>query len=391
MFEIPFASELTNMVNFITLDLVLLPYVMHVSGLLAGYANHSTLSKARELRLVVFDIPLVGGGIVMSRCWLRTFFIIVRLSVVAAVAVCNFGLEGRSRAELVTREATVRVPGVLNDSFNTIYMATERRMRCSDSTENGDFKFGAVMDDRCYLEGTDDVYISKLAFDSTNITASATSCESHVRCSDLATTFHCDRVDLVCSGTSKDSGCEVAAGVQFRSCVSVVYDPSDASGWICLEGWLMPGIASERALCRQFWARRQDVQDWVKLYLSVTADPLVALFGSAYGQEARRNVTVPDGEKSLTIVQAIWIVPMIWVVIVAVVLTIWLFWCRVTGAHVIAHDERGLTKLLNKQIEESMSDFDDFELPQDIFMEKTQTWLPYVKDEDQSTSTVSVV
>lgn len=379
------------MVNFIALDLVLLPYVMHVSGLLAGYANHSTLSKTRKLRLVVFDIPLVGGGIVMSRCWLRTFLIIVRLSVVAAVAVCNFGLEGRSRAKFVTREAAVRVPGVLNDSFFTIYKATERRMRCSDSMENGDFKFGAVIDDRCYLEGTDGVYISKLAFESANITVSATSCESHVRCSYSTTTFQCDRVDHVCVGNPKDSGCEGANGVQFRSCVSVVYDYSDASGWICLEGWLTPGIASERALCRQFWARRQDVQDWVNLYISDTDDPLVALFGSAYGQEARRNVTVPDGEKSLTIIQAIWIVPMIWVVGVAVVLTIWWFLCRVTGAHVIAHDERGLTKLLNRQIEESVSRFDDFEPPQDIlFMENAQTWLPYMKDEDQSTSTDSV-
>lgn len=391
MFEIPFASEVTNLVNFLALDLLLLPYVMHVSGLLAGYTNHAILCKGRTLRLVVFDIPLVGGGIVMSRCWQRSFFILVRLSVVVAVSVCNFGLEGRSRLSFVTREATVRIPGKLTESFENIYYATERRMRCTDATENGDFKFGAVIDDHCYLDVMDHVYIQKVAFDATNITASATNCKPTVLCPQIATAYKCDGVDLVCGGTPKSSGCNVAIGVQFRSCVSVVYEDSRDYGWLCLEGWLMPGHVSAWAMCRGFHARREDVKDWVQHYLFATSDPLVALFGSVYGLEARRNVTLPQGERFVTVVQATWIVPMLWVVCVTLGLTFWWFLQHITGSHVIAHDERGLTKLLNKQIEGSTSDESEFEEPRGIvFLSKRANWRFWLKDPDRVTSDESM-
>lgn len=387
MFEIPVASEVTNLVNFLTLDLLLLPYVMHVSGLLAGYANHATLCKGRTLRLVVFDIPLVGGGIVMSRCWQRSFFILVRLSVVAAVAVCNFGLEGRSRSALVTREATVRMPGILNDSFKTIYDATERRMRCSDSTENGDFKFGAVVDDQCYLDVEDHVYITRIAFNVTNITVSATNCKPVVRCPEAATTYHCDGADLVCGGTPKDSGCEISYGVEFRSCLSVVYEPSEDFGWVCLEGWLMPGNVSEKLPCRGFQAKRRDVKNWVRHYIWATPDPLVALFGSAYGVEARKNVTLPMGERFVTVVRASWLVPMLWVVCVAVGLTIWWFLQCMTGSQVIAHDERGLTKLLNKQIDGNISEEGEPGEPRgDIFLENRRRKNFWLNDRHQVVS-----
>lgn len=392
MFEIPFASELTNLVNFIIMDLLLLPYVMYVSGLLAGYANHSTLCKARKLHLVVFDIPLVGGGIVMSRCWLRTFFISIRLSVVAAVAISNFGLEGRSKTEFVVREATVRVPGALKDPFTSIYTATERRMRCSDSTESGDFNFGAVIDDRCYLDKKDYVFFSQLAFNLTNIAPSATNCKSSPHCSQVRTTFHCDGVDLVCAGTSEDSKCEVADGVQLDSCVSVVYHPSNNFGWLCMHGWLVPGQMSAEVPGRRFSAKREDVKDWVNYFLYDTADPLVAMFGSAYGQELRQKVTVPAGERHLTVVRATWFVPMVWVIFVAFALTMWWLVCRVNGALVIAHDERGLTKLLHKKIEDSKSELDESEKPYDSFFEqKRRAWKTFVSDEFQSTSTTSIV
>lgn len=356
MVEVPVPSEVMNVLNFLALDLILLPYIMHISGRLAGFANKETLKRGEHLKLVVFDPPVVGGGIVMARSTQRSLLIAARLSAVLAVAVCNFGLEGRSRVRHVEREALVRVPGPLAESFDEIYLATERRMRCSGSLRQDMFYFGAVLDDHCYPTSKTHVYVQGLSFDLEPISTPAKRCTPSARCLSNSTVYRCKHVDFICGGVEVTSGCPYASGVLNSSCVSVVYSEDSDRAWLCGQGWLAPADTNEQAYCRGIIAKRKDIDSWVDYLWTSTFDPLTAIFASAYGKERREIVSVPEGELLVTIIRIWWFIPTGWVILVAGILsTNWLRY-HCSNVQPFAHDERGLTKLLRKEIDTKQND-----------------------------------
>lgn len=355
MIEVPISSEVMNVLNFLVMDLLLLPYIMHVSGRIAGFANSETLKRGQPLKLVVFDPPVIGGGIVMARSMRRTFLVIARLSVVLAVAICNFGLEGRSRVRQVKREAVVRVPGDLTNSFEEIYNATERRMRCSGSSEQDLFVFGAVMDERCHLNSNVHVYIQGMSYDLQSINASAKSCVPRARCVTNATVYRCEYADLICGGVEPQSGCASADGILEDSCIAVVYSEDSDYAWLCDQGWLAPSEVRRRVFCRGIVASRKDIELWVDHLWISTFDPLTAMFASAYGKEQREVVPIPEGDLLVTVVRVWWFVPTVWVILIAGVLTSCWLQCHCNDLKIFAHDERGLTRLLQKGMNDKIS------------------------------------
>lgn len=355
MIEVPVSSEIMGLLNFLAMDLILLPYIMHVSGRLAGFANCETLKRGNPLKLVVFDPPVIGGGIVMARSTGRTLLITARLSVVLAVAVCNFGLEGRSRVRQVEREAAVRLPGALMEPFEDIYSATERRMRCSGSLEQDMFFFGAVLDDRCYLNSDVHVYIRGLSYNLQPINASAKSCVPRARCETNSTVYRCEHADLICGGLELSSGCTYADNILEASCAAVVYSEDSDYAWVCAQGWLAPNHMKQQVSCRRITARRKDIESWVDHLWISTFDPLTAIFASAYGKEQREVVLVPEGDLLVTVVRVWWFVSTIWVILVAGLQTMYWLQCHRKHLQLFAHDERSLTRLLRNEMKVELS------------------------------------
>lgn len=357
IFVLAIPSEIANVINFLFVDILLLSYIMYMSGLFAGHANHFTLQKQGRLDLVPCDIPLVGGGIVMPRGRQRRLLLALRLSVVLAVFTCNFGLEGRSQPRMSTRSALVRKPGPLTNPDCSFYCASERRRRCLRKPESNatdaPFLFAAVIDNLCYPELTDHVYIKEMAFNHENVTASTTNCKSEPNCAHAFTKFRCDNADLSCHGVDNST---LRCGrslpeLQPETCHAVVYASDEKSAWLCQIGELVPEQQDKLATCRRVEAKRKDMKWWLDNFRVLTLDPMQALFASAYGIGENSPVNVPDGEEAVTIVNLFWVLPVAWVLFAVVALTIGRRVLVLKKAQVVVHDEGGLTKLLNRRIE----------------------------------------
>lgn len=374
MFQIPLPSEAVSLINFLVLDIFLLSYIMHMSGLLAGHANHYMLRSRRKLHLVAFDIPLVGGGIVMARNWRRLLFILLRLSVVAAVAVCNFGLEGRSARIFAERDVNIRAPGLLSDPFATIFSVTEPRIHCHNSTHDKDYKLGLVADGRCYRDVIDHVhvYVSSLGPSVEKIQASAKDCRKEVHGEEFPlTVYRCDAADLVCLGGSCWNH-----GIANNTCKVMVYSDNDKYAWGCQGDYnlrLQPGEENKELQCRRLGARRKDLDNWLEIYIHIVMhvkersniwsawddDNLLfrAVFASAYGVEKRVRVRLPvEEEQPVTVVRLWWLIPTLWVLGVAAIVTVWRLVHMFKRSPVIAHDERRLVRLLDRKIEYQLGD-----------------------------------
>lgn len=376
MFQLRMASEIVNLINFVLLDFVMLSYIMYMSGLLAGHANHFTLTRQNRLDLVPCDIPLIGGGLCMSKGRFRFLLLALRLSAVVAVFACNFGLEGRSRPRMSTRTANIRFPGpppsALNVPFN-VYVATELRQRCvrqpDPNIDRNDFSFGAVIDNRCYPQLDDYVYITGMAYEFEVISVSAKGCKLEQDCEYRHTKFRCedvDIVDIVCPGLQDDSTCKLRSPLpqgqpppptplQTSLCISVVYVPDGNYAWLCddsEDGVVVPEAQGE-ATCRRINARQEDLRWWTDYYRYRTPEPIEALFSSAYGQQKTVQLDVPSGEEPFTVVTWWWLVPVFWLLSVALTVSVLKLFVQMKKypTPVIAHDERGLTRLLGRQIE----------------------------------------
>lgn len=361
------ASEVVTLINFFLLDFLMLSYVMYMSGILAGYINHFTLQKKNRLDLVPCDIPLVGGGICMSKGPKRLILLSLRISIVVAVFVCNYGLEGRSEARMSETVDTVRVPlrastSVHSDLDLQLTRAIELRQRCLDTDQSNSiaFKFGSVIGDKCYPKLSQHVYIHRMSVDLEQVPAPLQNCVSHPLCNISHTIYKCDNGEAFCHGVPHDHDCKLPPGLEKlpgpnpNDCASVFYRSDGEYAWVCEKGFASPGILPVSG-CRGIAAKREDLRYWTEIYFFKGTSIMESLFKSAYGDEKNETVRLPVGENPITIVTLWWLVPVIWILTVAVAVTYVKIRMIMTKAVLIVHDERGLARLLGRQIEKTRS------------------------------------
>lgn len=373
MVQVRIPSEVLNVVNFVLLDILLLPYVLFLSSKLAGYANHNALNQRGTVKLVEYKLPAIGGGLVMSPGWYRRFLIAIRLAVLLLVALANLGLEGRTVPDDVTREAEIRIPGIFDVTERGAIKVIGEQIECNEIV-NDRFIFGSVIDGECFTEIRDYVSIHEMSapFVERNVllnrcVVSSKNCER--------TMYRCERVDLLCNGVAEQTTCDNAEGIILDSCAAVVYDDDDRGGLMCNSGDIMSGSeasevekdtvsGSEARLkqCRHFVARREDIVHWNDTYavLNQFADSgMVSVFATAYADRQLRNITLYAGEVIVTEISLLWIIPASMTLSVSVVLTAWVIMQFSKGAKAVAHDERGLMRVLGKPVELVRMEDDD--------------------------------
>lgn len=357
LFEVPLASEVSNLLNFLILDVIILPFIMYMSSRLAGFTNNRVLQKTGVVTLVEFDIPLVGGGLVMSKGWRRTLFILLRLSVVVAVAISNFGLEGRTGQAFVTRQGVVRVPGVLDNPNSTITDIALKQVRCNHRIDEETVLHGSVVDGVCYPRMTEFAVVGKRTLRQ-QMNSSALECQAYFNCDNTpypTTTYRCDRSDVVCNGVPPNSGCSNQEGIKKNTfgdleCHSISYEPENDLVWYCNKESVMPGTVRTLNDCWVFNVKREYVQWWNETFPSITFMLGKAMFASAYGAEKRTQVTVPDGTRPVTGVRLRWVLSVAWAFAVALFFSIWVYFFVHQGLKETVHDERGLVDLVQTRM-----------------------------------------
>lgn len=352
LFEVPLASEVSNLLNFLILDVVVLPFIMHMSSRLAGFTNNRILQNTGIVTLVEFDNPFVGGGLVMPKSWRRTLFILLRVSVVVAVAISNFGLEGRTRQAFVTRQGVVRVPGILDNPNSTITGVVMSQMRCHHRVSEETIVFGSIIDGVCYPRMTDFAVVRNWTTNK-QMNSSALHCQAYYNCDNIqypTTTYRCDSSDIVCTGVPENSGCSNQRGIRKNTfgdlkCHSISYDPENDLAWVSNKESMMPGTVTTLHECIVFNVKREYVQLWNETFPRTTFLPGKALFASAYGAEKRTQVTVPSEKRPVTGVRLRWVLSVAWVFAVALLLSLWVYFFVHQGFKETIHDECGLLGL----------------------------------------------
>lgn len=345
MFELPISSEISGLVNFLACELIVMSYIMFVTSFIAGSLNYRGLQKGVPLTLTVFESRFgIGGGLVMNSSRARWLLILLRFTVLVAVTVSNFGLEGRTRNTTAFHEASVRGPGRLEYlSTASLFHATERRMRCAQ-TVGDELVFGAVIDGHCYPSLTTDVHVTSIALNFTRFNASALDCSVTPEERLHFTVYRCRGMDVSCLGVFYGN-----EYVEQGRCESVIYE-RDYS-WLCPVHSARPGIIDEFVECRKVRARKSDIGLWPEILRYRTDDLETAIFGAAYGVEERKLVSVPTGEKNVTVVTLFWLVPAVYEIVVVWIVTIWGIRLSMSGATNVGNDERGLTRLLRRKLD----------------------------------------
>lgn len=352
MIQVEVPSEILNVVNFLLLDIILLPYVLFMSSKLAGYANHKALNDRGAVKLIEYKLPAIGGGMVMSPGWHRRLLIAIRLAVLIFVAVANLGLEGRTVTDSVTREAEIRVPGRFSLEEDGVMEMLGEQIECNEIV-NDQFIFGSVIDNECFVAIRDYVSIHEMSapFVERNVTLNR--CEIMSRNCERSM-YRCERVDLLCNGVSPETGCDNPEGIVPDSCAAVVYDDDDEGGLMCNSGDIVSETEANLNHCRHFVARREDVVHWNDTYEIINNfldNGMVSVFAAAYGAKQKRTITLSEGERIVTDISLVWIIPTAMTLSVGILLTVSVILKCVHGAKAIAHDERGLLRVLGKPVE----------------------------------------
>lgn len=363
MIEIPISSEIANLINFVACELLIMSYTMYVTSYIAGALNYVQLDKGRSLTLRVFNSPFgIGGGLVMSSSRGRWVLIMLRFTILVAITTSNFGLEGRTRVLSESRLGVVRIPGRIDPlNTTTLFAATERQMRCAQTSNDTSTIYGAVIDDKCYPSLSTNLRVKSISISYTHFNASAVGCAVVPNKHLYFTVFRCRGVDLNCLGIFNESTTTVEKG----RCESVIYE-KDYS-WLCPVDSARPGVIDEPVRCLRVEARRADIERWTEVFRYSTQNLQRAIFGAAYGVEERKMVTVPVGQRNVTIVTLFWLVPAVCEVIVIWIATVWAITLLRQGAKNVGNDEDGLTRLLKNKLDISktrLSDYlDDIEVP----------------------------
>lgn len=352
MVQVNIPSEAVNVVNFLLLDIILLPYILVMSSKLAGFANYRALNDRGSVHLIECKIPVVGDGMVMSRGWYRTTLIALRLAVFIFVAVANLGLEGRTVPDRVTRDAEIRVPGQFNPEERGFWKAFWLQVECVEIV-NENYIFGSVIDNECFKEIRDYVSIHEMsaAFVERNLTLSRCLITSR-NCK--RSMYRCESIDLLCKGVSAETGCDNPTGIVPHSCAAVVYDNDDGGGIMCNSGNMVSETEAHLNHCRRFVARREDIVHWNDTYEELRDyknNGMISVFAAAYGSRQKRTVTLSEGERIVTEIKLLWIIPTCMSVAMAFVLSLLVIWKCCQGSEPIVQDEQGLLRVLGKPVE----------------------------------------
>lgn len=369
------SSEICSFIHFILVDILLLSYVIHFSSVLAGHINYYILAHRHKLRLIPFNVPVIGGGLVTERGLRRKILIFVRVSVVIAAAISNYGLEGRSEISFETRNARMRKPGPLLEDDGRpplssdlatplIFNITQVRTNCF-RLEGKKKIFGAVLDEKCYHDLTDDVFIVSSGLEPELVETTATDCEAEVDCDYFRTIFRCKSADMHCPGINRfkkrcpNEGPK-AEPVRKELCEGVVYAENGDNVWLCDQGIIRPektGVKKEP--CLPFQVERASVGKWLEYYPSLTKNRETALFAAAYGSPDEREVEVPTDEQiAVTIVNLFWFLPIAWILCTVVAISIWKGVHKFHKTPKVAHDEKELARLLDREIDGRMGNLE---------------------------------
>lgn len=373
MVQVEIPSEILNVVNFVLMDILFLPYVLCMSSKLAGYANHNALEERGVVKLVEYKLPAIGGGLVMSPGWRRRLLLAIRIAVLLFVALANLGLEGRTVPSAMTREAEIRVPGRFDVSERGAVKVIGEQIECNEIVDEL-FIFGSVIDGECFKKIRDYVSIHEMSapFVERNVSlnrcvVSSEDCER--------TMYRCEQVDLLCNGVAEETKCDNVEGIISDSCAAVIYDEDDEGGFMCNSGDIVSGseasmveegtvsgLEAHLKFCRHFVARREDIVHWNDTYVVLdqfSDSGMVSVFGTAYADSQLRNITLSAEDRIVTEISLLWIIPASMTLFVGVVLTGWVIlqWSR--GAKAVAHDERGLMRVLGKPVELVRMEDDD--------------------------------
>ena len=346
--QLPLASEIANLLNFFICDIILVAIIMKTTSVLAGIWNQFQFSKSKGLYLHSVPLPHVGGGIVMRHSFSLVALVLIRVSVIAAICVSNFGLQGRSEPSFISRDVSIRRPGPFPKMppvkiRNYLFDTTQIRKRCLYNGD-GDIKFASVFDEKCFPQMRTELYIKTLALKFVNVTRTLKNCKRVKTMPNFFTTVQCDDIDMNCLGPHGNTGILDPA-----SCEAVVYD-GDVS-WHCPyeNGFHLDRRGAQKAECRKVGAKRNDIHLWTTLYRYHTDDAIEALFGAAYGVQTSIKEDVPSENKNVTNVTLWWLIPIAWVILVLVASSIWVVVMRCYGITPIAHDERSLVRMLEEK------------------------------------------
>ena len=349
--EIP--SEVLNVVNFVLLDIILLPYALFMSSKLAGFSNNEALNKRGTIHLVEYKIPAIGGSLVMSAGWRRRCLIGLRLAILMFVAVANLGIEGRTVQNAVIREAVIRVPGPSDLKHKDSVSAAINQIECSEA-EGDLFVFGSVIDNECFIKIKDYVTIHEVSEPFVERTAPMQLCT--ITSKDCQRTiYRCENVELSCNGVSKDTECHDPQGIVPNSCAGIVYDDENEGAYVCDSGDIVGDSLVKMPKCRHFVAKREDIVHWVETYelMKDGSDTgMLSVFATAYGAKRMQNVTVSEESRVVTDVNMLWIIPASMTVGVCLALTAYVVFQQCwEGSKAVLQDEHGLLKHLGKPVQ----------------------------------------
>lgn len=344
LFKVLVSSNVVNILNFLIFEIVVMAYVVYGTGIIAGALNYRCIKHGAKLRLKVLDFPHIGSGMVMNQSVARWALIFIRLSTLLAIAASNYGLEGQT--EMVTKlgEATVRGPGPIEGlKMAKLFEATERRMRCAE-TKGDDIVFGAVINNKCYVGRSNDLYIQFLSLEFTSLKVTTKNCSRRENNKESYTVFKCEGVDIFCL-IDHNARSAIHPGL----CESVVYKKNES--WICPVQSALPEKTVEDARCRRLGARQADISKWTEIYYKATGDLETAVFGAAYWREIRKTMDVPQGIKNITAVGLFWLIPTVYEILMVCIVTVWAIGLRSKGFKVVAQDEAGLARLLRRRVD----------------------------------------
>ena len=326
VFQLSVPSEIANVIHFVIIDLVVVSFVLHATGICAGCINNQELASKAQLTLVPFDVPLIGGGLITWRGRHRLFLILVRISVFLAASASTFGIEGRSEVPGILQSAMIRRPGfegrIDDDAMERIQVGF------SCGTWEGDvFHFGTMANGKCYPEVREYASIQNVSR-LRSVQGEAFNCTVSHLCDGAwsTSTYRCDNADIVCDGVPETSGCAGAQGPAIgvdgeRKCKAILFldDGRQVAG--CLDGVLKPESRSTLQNCWKFAMRAEDARWWNETYPRLTLFNGRAVFTSANGIEERQTVVLPGEPIPVTVVTIWWVVSVGWLAIVCVTLS----------------------------------------------------------------------
>ncbi|PXF45362.1 hypothetical protein BWQ96_04882 [Gracilariopsis chorda] len=325
LFQIPIASELVNVVNFIVVDLLIISFVMEVTGIIAGHINHHSLRNDSRLKLDPFHLPLIGGGLITFRGRHRNILIMVRISVLLAAIASTFGVEGRTELPIVERSAMIRRPGFQQPSNEDTMERMQRGFSCG-TWEEDVFYFGTMADDECY-PNTPQYSSIRSVSRVRGAEGEAHNCTASYFCTgnQPISTYRCAKADIICQGVPLESGCANAKGIETdvdkkEKCNAILFTDDGEHVIGCSSGVLRPNSSQTLGNCWKFNMNPEDAQWWNETYPRLTLFNARAVYASANGIEERRTVELPGNARPVTIVTLWWIVSVGWLVLVSVIL-----------------------------------------------------------------------